>query len=177
MRIHPALLLSIAFGMAAPAAVHAHPDAHEIIQKIALEELTPVKSSLPVALMLPKTWKSQAHGDDILTVWAPYHNGVTAHVEKLANPLDFQAAVQSVASHFQTDFKEDSRESFTLDSGLQGDKGILSGRIGSAEYRIFMAVVRLKDGTCVLYYATAPILWYAAYAPLFGDILGSFGLP
>ncbi len=160
-----------------PSFAAAHPDSHEIIQKIALEELTSTNTSFPLVFKLPKNWKSHLHNEKLLNFWVPYHSGVMGHLEITDKPTSFSDSVPFLSEYFKTKFKEDSKESFQLESGIQGEKGTLSGPIGGEEYKLFVCIAKLPDNTVILYYASAPILWFQAYEPLFNDILNSFQKP
>lgn len=177
MRILFSALIFLTLAALSPAIASAHPDSHEIIQKIALEELAVTNSKLPIALKLPKTWKSQPTNENTLIFWVPYHNGVMGHIEKRDNPMSWNDSISLLSDFFKTKFKEDSKETFQLESGIQGEKGTISGPIGGEEYRLFVCVAQLADNTVILYYASAPILWFQAYEPLLNDILKSFQLP
>ncbi|MBO4350240.1 MAG: hypothetical protein J6A01_04735 [Proteobacteria bacterium] len=177
MRIQLSALIFLALAAMSPALASAHPDSHEIIQKIALEELANSNAKLPVAFKLPKTWKSHPQNENILNFWVPYHNGVMGHIEKRDTPMSWSDSLSFLSDYYKTKFKQDSNETFQLESGIQGQKGTISGPIGGEEYRLFVCVAKLPDNTVILYYASAPILWFQAYAPLFNDILNSFQMP
>ena len=151
----------------------ANPDSHEIIQKIALEELVPVASPLPLELKLPKGWKSQVTDGKVFNFWVPYHKGVMGHLEKWDKPLSFDEALQFIAQFYKTELKEENREMISF-GALDVERSFLTARIGGQEYRIFFCVLHLPDKTPVLYYASAPVLWYQTYEPLFVDVLESF---
>ena len=164
-------LVLVSFGFARD--FLAHPDAHEIIRKIALEEYAPIQTSLPITINLPKTWKYHAAQDGI-AFWVPYHNGVSGHIQKHQNTLSYAEMVNYISEHYSTSFQSETHENCSLPSVNACEKGTLSGRMGGEEWRLFVSVVTLPDNTTIVYHASAPILWFASYAPLFADILASF---
>lgn len=165
------LLLGI-WLLSLPTIVWAAPSSHEIMLKIAAEQLVPVNGAI-CSVHLPKSWFVVLNSPTKLQFKVPYHPGVLGVIEKTNSVLSSDEAVKRLTDDFNSEFVVVSDEVYGR-SQISGRSIVLNARLGGEKWKVLVFAGHLISGDNVFYYAVVPEYWFASYQPLLNDILESF---
>ncbi|MBQ9395649.1 MAG: hypothetical protein IJU23_09075 [Proteobacteria bacterium] len=156
-----------------PVAVLATPSSHEIMLKIAAEQLEPVANAAICSMDLPKNWTVSLNSPDKLQFKVPYHPGILGVIEKTERVLSSDESVKKLSDAFKSEFSIFSDDAFEH-GAVSGHRLVLTARLGGEKWKVLVFSGRIASGTNIFYYAVVPEYWFASYQPLLNDVLESF---
>lgn len=155
-----------------PGTGFASPSSHEIMLKIAAEQLEPLAGAVVCSVELPKSWSVVQNSSDRLQFKVPYHPGILGVIEKTDHVLSSDESIKRLSDAFKSEFSVFTDEVYEH-GAASGHRLILTARLGGEKWKVLVLNARIASGANVFYYAVVPEYWFASYQPLLNDVLES----